>query len=124
MILKRKAVLLMGEVLMAANRLLPSTYSESVQLLPELFASATKFYDSEHFIATTTVYQIDSVNRTLFRSGTSSEAVFTKTEVEKEKHNLNRSEDPRKSNADQQLDESQFRSMMLDTQVLTSHSAN
>jgi hypothetical protein len=95
-----------------------------VQLLPELFAIAAKFYDSEHFTAASTVYQIDSVNRTLFRSGASSEAVFTKIEVDKEEHNLNRSEDSRKSNTDQQLDESQFRSMVLDTQVLTSHSAN
>lgn len=74
----RKTTLLLGEVLKLASRLLPSTYSAQMQLLPDLFQSATRFNPEGRFAAkpgpegrfaaSSAVYQIDSLNRTLHRS--------------------------------------------------------
>jgi len=64
----RKATLLLGEVLKLASRLLPSNYSARMQLLPNLFHSASKFGLDGRFSASAAVYQIDSLNRTLHRS--------------------------------------------------------
>lgn len=64
----RKTTLLLGEVLKLASRLLPSNYSARMQLLPNLFSSASRFGLDGRFSASAAVYQIDSLNRTLHRS--------------------------------------------------------
>ncbi|KAI1154932.1 Rapamycin-insensitive companion of mTOR, N-term-domain-containing protein [Nemania diffusa] len=69
--LKRKATLLIGETLKLASRILPGSWSSELQLLPELFSAATKFGDEGRFNATSIVYQISSVSRTLHRSSAS-----------------------------------------------------
>ncbi|KAK4226097.1 Rapamycin-insensitive companion of mTOR, N-term-domain-containing protein [Podospora fimiseda] len=53
--LKRKATLLIGEVLKLASHLLPPSWS-------------TKLRDENHFTASGVIYQISSVSRTLYRS--------------------------------------------------------
>ncbi|KIM94882.1 hypothetical protein OIDMADRAFT_134612 [Oidiodendron maius Zn] len=59
--LKRKTTLLIGEVLKLASRLLPSSWSSDLQLLPELFRAASNFKNDERFDAAGTVYQISSM---------------------------------------------------------------
>ena len=66
--LKRRASLLIAEVLRLASELLPSTWSEGLQAMPGLFDAAIRFDNEERFHALATVYQVDSINRTLYRS--------------------------------------------------------
>ncbi|KAH7038586.1 Rapamycin-insensitive companion of mTOR, N-term-domain-containing protein [Macrophomina phaseolina] len=58
--LKRKTTLLLGEVLKMANELLPPSWSAELQVLPDLLRSAAKFGADDRFIATGTIYQVDS----------------------------------------------------------------
>lgn len=118
--LKRKTTLLIGEVLKLANKLLPSSWSCDLQLLPELFAAASHFGDQERNFATSTVYQIDSVTRTLYRSAPSTITAPVKSAVSGSTDNLARFDDAPKSNSNLIFDEATFRQMLLDTQVLSS----
>lgn len=118
--LKRKTTLLIGEVLKLANRLLPSSWSGDLQLLPELFVAASHFGDNERYIATGTVYQIDSVNRTLYRSAPSSFTALTKSVVNSSTDTLAHFDETPKSNANASFDEATFRQWLLDSQVLSS----
>ncbi|PVI06220.1 hypothetical protein DM02DRAFT_38739 [Periconia macrospinosa] len=115
--LKRKTTLLLGEVLKMANELLPSSWSSQLQVLPQLLNSAAKFTTEERFVAIGTIYQVDSVNRTLYRSGPASTfanpTVTTKTGT-----SANQQPDQSKTQAAMQMDEPTFRNLMVDTQVL------
>jgi hypothetical protein len=117
--LKRKTTLLIGEVLKLASNLLPSTWSSDLQLLPELFAAASHFGDDERFDATGTVYQISSVSRTLYRSTPSATNTLTSA-ANNSNDNLVGSEDQPKINPNLTLDETTFRQLLVETQVLSS----
>ncbi|KAI9791028.1 MAG: hypothetical protein M1833_001718 [Piccolia ochrophora] len=120
-VLKRKTTLLLGEVLKLASRLLPSTRSAQLQMLPDLFSSASAFGAHQRFIATGTVYQIDSVNRTLYRSGSmAAPASLLKAGSGGQSHDATRQPDQSKLKINAQIDEAQFRSLMLESQVLNS----
>ncbi|KAI9704011.1 MAG: hypothetical protein M1820_005632 [Bogoriella megaspora] len=115
---KRKTTLLLGEVLKLANQLLPSNWSANLQVLPELFKSASKFGVENRFTATGTIYQVDSVSRTLYRSGPNAAAQTTKGQAVSETVSGMRQSEAAKAQAMSQVDEGQFRSLMYDTQVL------
>jgi len=117
--LKRKTTLLIGEVLKLASRLLPSTWSSELQLLPELFAAASHFGDQERFDATGTVYQISSVSRTLYRSAPLN-ATTLATSINSSNDNLVSLEEQPKNNPNLTLDETTFRQLLVETQVLSS----
>ncbi|KAI9673408.1 MAG: hypothetical protein M1817_002870 [Caeruleum heppii] len=117
--LRRKATLLLGEVLKMASRLLPDGYSAQLQMLPDLFSSASDFGALDRHIATHTVYQIDSVNRTLFRSGSSAAVPGTKL-IDGNYGDVPRTADQTKLQISSQIEESQFRSYMVESQVLSS----
>ncbi|KAF4637249.1 hypothetical protein G7Y89_g821 [Cudoniella acicularis] len=119
-VLKRKTTLLIGEVLKLASRLLPSTWSSDLQLLPELFAAASHFGDDERFDATGTVYQISSVSRTLYRSAPNATGALVNTSNSSNDDNLASLEDQPKSNPAVTLDETTFRQLLVETQVLSS----
>ena len=119
MMLKRKTTLLIGEVLKLASRLLPSNWSADLQLLPELFAAASHFGDHERFDATGTVYQISQVSRTLYRSAPNTAATLSST-GNSSHDNLASLEDTPKINPNLTLDETTFRQLLMDTQVLQS----
>lgn len=121
--LKRKTTLVLGEVLRLANEVLPASYSQRMQVLPNLLVQAALFNKEERFVAIGTIYQVDSVNRTLYRSastavqharpllrstGSSKAAVPTKSSLET-------------ASADPSMDEGKFRAMMVDTGVLASN---
>ena len=111
--LKRKTTLLIGEVLKLASRLLPSNWSSDLQLLPDLFATASKFGDEDRFVATGTIYQISSVSRTLYRSAPTT-AVSLPGSMNDSAENLSLEEQP-KSNLN--VDEATFRQWQLETGV-------
>lgn len=115
--LKRKTTLLLGEVLKMANELLPPSWSAQLQVLPQLLHSAAKFQSEDRFVAIGTIYQVDSINRTLYRSGPTS-LYNNKSNSTTDTHSTSRATDQSKVQAAMQIDEGQFRTLMLDTQVL------
>jgi hypothetical protein len=115
--LKRKTSLLIGEVLKMANELLPASWASGLQVLPKLLKSGVKFDIDERFISVGTLYQIDSVNRTLYRS----EATLTHPNRANSvsEHKTARNAEQTKTQQTLQVDEAQFRAMIIDTGVLT-----
>lgn len=112
--LKRKTTLLVGEVLKLSNNLLPLSWSSHLQVLPELFQSAAAFGVDERFISLGTIYHIDSVNRTLWRS----QAAAKTTKVQVDDTTLAARAEPSKVQMSVNMDEAQFRNLMLESQVL------
>lgn len=115
--LKRKTTLLLGEVLRMANDLLPSDWSAQIQVLPNLLRSAANFEIEDRFVATGTIYQVDSVNRTLYRSEPST-TNSAKAGLSSEGNSTARQAEQSKAQSNIQMDEAQFRNLMLETQVL------
>jgi len=118
--LKRKTTLLIGETLKLASRLLPSSWSSELQLLPELFSVAAQFTDDEaRFNATGIVYQISSVSRTLYRSspsGLNSGYLPSTRTIER----LGSVDDTNRPGVSITTDDATFRQMLLDSGVLGS----
>lgn len=115
--LRRKTSLLIAEVLRMASDLLPSSWSQGLQSMPALFDTATKFSTEERFHALSTVYQVDSINRTLYRSisGQGNTAA-----VSEDSGSAARARATSKSQVNATMDETLFRQKMLDTGVLNS----
>ncbi|KAL1953204.1 hypothetical protein VTO42DRAFT_3410 [Malbranchea cinnamomea] len=65
--LKRKATLMLTEVLKRANHSLPQSMCAKLQVLPQLIRSKKDTFDIGH-VSTSTIYQIDSINRTMMRT--------------------------------------------------------
>jgi rapamycin-insensitive companion of mTOR len=115
--LNRKTILLLGEVLKMANELLPPYWSAQLQVLPELLHSAARFQSEDRFVAIGTIYQVDSVNRTLYRSGPTS-LYTSKFATNIDSDASTRQTDSSKLQAAMQIDETVFRNLMVETQVL------
>lgn len=115
--LKRKTTLLLGEVLKMANELLPPAWSAQLQVLPQLLHSAAKFQSEDRFVAIGTIYQVDSVNRTLYRSGPTS-LYSNKGFTTSEGSTSSRQNDTGKVQGALQVDEASFRTLMVESQVL------
>lgn len=75
----------------------------------------------EGSVATGTIYQIYSVNRTLQRSGLTAKTpqLYTSGNGNTEISSASRSSEPAKSKLSVDIDELQFRALLLETQVLT-----
>jgi rapamycin-insensitive companion of mTOR len=119
---KRKSTLLIGEVLKLASHLLPSSWSSDLQLLPELFISATRLKDESHFVATGVIYQISSVSRTLYRSSPSSYS--SSLIAPNNSMDLGILDEHPKSNASINFDDATFRQLLIDSCVLSSSNYN
>jgi rapamycin-insensitive companion of mTOR len=115
--LNRKTILLLGEVLKMANELLPPNWSAQLQVLPELLHSAASFQSEDRFVAIGTIYQVDSVNRTLYRSGPTT-LYNSKATANVDDGASTRQTDSSKVQAAMQVDETAFRNLMVETQVL------
>jgi rapamycin-insensitive companion of mTOR len=115
--LQRKTTLVLGEVLKLANELLPNEWSASLQVLPNLLRAAAKFDIDQRFIAIGTIYQVDSVNRTLYRSDPSTMNTIRTTSTS-ETDTSRQSSEQTKAHQGMQIDEAQFRTMMLESGVL------
>ncbi|RPB20737.1 hypothetical protein L211DRAFT_791659 [Terfezia boudieri ATCC MYA-4762] len=113
----RKTTLLLGEVLKLASRLLPTTYNVKIQILPELFSSASRF-GVDRFAASSAVYQIDSLNRTLHRSLTTT-AAAQRLSLDDDRRGQRQVEQV-KIKLNMQIDETHFRTLLMDCGVLGS----
>lgn len=117
--MKRKSTLLLGEVLRLASRLLPVSWSSELQFLPELFSAAVQFEGKDHFVATSLVYQISSVSRTLFRSAPSALGTVGMPATQISTLGLE-DEQPRAATSAQHIDEGTFRQLLVESAVLSS----
>ena len=118
--LRKKTSLLLAKVLKMAGDLLPSTWSAELQVMPGLFSSAIDFHTEGRVQATATVYEVDRVNRTLYRS-VAGQASQIQT---KEDGSAARTRAASKSQVEASMDEAQFRQKMLDTGVLNTVNYN
>ncbi|KAF4553712.1 Target of rapamycin complex 2 subunit ste20-like protein [Elsinoe fawcettii] len=122
--LKRKTTLLLGEVLTLANQLLPPDWSHELQTLPSLFKSAAAFGTDERFHAVAAIYQVDSVNRTLYRTlpkgdSTTSSAIQKSNSVSSNFWQPQKAPEQPKLQLPVSMDETQFRALMIDSMVLS-----
>lgn len=116
--MKRKATLLLTEVLKLAHHSLPQAKSAELQVLPHLLPTTTEHGIDYAAMSTSTIYQIESINRTLTRSGsvTAAPGKFT---VDPDISASLLSGDQAKSKLTAAMDETQFRAAVLETQVLS-----
>jgi rapamycin-insensitive companion of mTOR len=124
--LKRKATLLLTEVLKLAQHSLPQSVSFNLQVLPALLPAAVRFDVENHEISTSTIYQIESINRILARSGslTSTSGRYAVVVDEDISASLLSGEPAAKNRLNPAMDEAQFRNHILDTQVLNTVNYN
>ncbi|KKK18671.1 hypothetical protein P175DRAFT_0502837 [Aspergillus ochraceoroseus IBT 24754] len=115
--LRRKATLLLTEVLKLAHHSLPQRISAKLQVLPHLISPAIHFDVENHDVSTSTIYQIESINRTLARSfGFPNGAARYSADVDISASLL--SGDQNKDKLSPAMDETQFRNAILETHVL------
>ncbi|GFF30740.1 protein ste16 [Aspergillus udagawae] len=115
--LRRKATLLLTEVLKLAHHSLPQRISAKLQVLPHLLPPAVKFDVENHDVCSSTIYQIEGINRTLARSvGFSNGAGRYNVDVDISASLL--SGDQGKDRLSPAMDETQFRNAILETNVL------
>lgn len=113
--LRRKATLLLTEVLKLAHHSLPGEVSARLQVLPHLLPAAVRFDTDNHDISTATIYQIESINRTLARSGGFSNGTGRYSGDVDISASLLSGEQSKMNAA---MDETQFRNAILETHVL------
>ena len=113
--------MLLSEVLKLADRCLPNTFSDDLQALPELLEESALEGEHEDPTSSGLIYQIDSVNRTLQRSGLASKAQQSATSARQIDPNSSssRTSEAARSKLSVDIDELQFRSLLLETQVFT-----
>ncbi|DAA78559.1 TPA_exp: Uncharacterized protein A8136_4535 [Trichophyton benhamiae CBS 112371] len=119
--LKRKTTLLLVEVLRRAQRSLPSSMCSNLHLLPSLLPSSSPIKaksDNQH-LSTSTIYQMESISRTMTRSDDISD-VSGRYSVSTEIPNSLVPGEQSKSKLSSTMDEAQFRTAILDTNVLSS----
>ncbi|KAI9784054.1 MAG: hypothetical protein M1816_001085 [Peltula sp. TS41687] len=119
-LLRRKVMLLLGEVLKMASRLLPDAYNVPSQILPDVFAAAADFRTEGRSWASNTIYQLDIVNRTLQRSGPGAIAPPANVSSGPDVHDRSRQSEQSKLRIGIQVDEGQFRGWLIESQVLSS----
>ena len=112
--IRRRTSLLIAEVLRMSSELLPSSWSSELQAMPGLFDAATDFRNDERFQAVATVYQVDSINRTLYRSMSR----LTAQPSNERDSAAARARAASKSQVNATMDETTFRAKMIDTQIL------
>ncbi len=120
--LRRKTTLLLGEVLKLADHSLPSNISTDPQALPDLIAEAAHGEEEDDCPASGMIYQIDRVSRTIHRSSNSAKPQQPSSALStgvRPSDNPSRTNDPVKSRMSVDMDELRFRSILLETQVLT-----
>ncbi|KGY15468.1 hypothetical protein PABG_11453 [Paracoccidioides brasiliensis Pb03] len=117
--LKRKSTLLLTEVLKLAHHSLPQSISAELQVLPQLLPFANSRDTENQHVSTSTVYQMESINRTLTRSD-GMHVSPGKYIVHADISASFLSSDQGKSKLSPTMDEAQFRTAILDTHVLSS----
>ncbi|KAK9477400.1 Rapamycin-insensitive companion of mTOR, N-term-domain-containing protein [Lipomyces japonicus] len=113
----RKAILLLGEFISIASKVLPQSYAEKTQVLGSLFSSAAEFGTLSRFPASSAIYQIDKITKNLYRS-VPHMALGLRGVIDFNKGEPKRSE-LKKMKLGLHLDDTYFRSLLLETNVLS-----
>lgn len=113
----------MTEVLKLAHHSLPATVSAKLQVLPHLIPSAVKHETENHDVSTTTIFQIESINRTLARSGAAPNGVG-RYNVDTDISGSLLTSDQGKDKLSPAMDETQFRNAIMETHVLNTVNFN
>lgn len=123
--IKRKATLLLTEVLRMAHNALPRFISDRIQLLPHLVSSSLSYNPDirQQQASTSTIYQIESVNRSLMARNHGGVRSF----MDKYQESLYLSsslllniEQSKNRLANSSMHEANFRNAILETHVLSS----
>ncbi|KAG8530002.1 uncharacterized protein KY384_005484 [Bacidia gigantensis] len=123
--LRRKATVLLGEVLKLADHSLPNLISTRLQPLPHLFSEALDGLeeDANGWLPSAMIYQVDRVSRTMQRSNTQSKTQKAPTvaigSARLLEHGPPHSSEQAKNRMSIDIEELRFRSILMDTQVLT-----
>lgn len=117
--MKRKATLLLAEVLRRAHHSLPRSVYAKLHLLPSLLPSNSNLHIDNQHISTSTIYQMESISRTLMRSDEVS-AVNGRYSVGPENPASLYPSDQTKPKLSANMDETQFRTAIMETNVLNS----
>ncbi|KAK9458200.1 Rapamycin-insensitive companion of mTOR, N-term-domain-containing protein [Dipodascopsis uninucleata] len=112
----RKATLLLGEIIGLASKILPHQYSKKTQVLGPLFSSAAQFNTLDRFTASSAIYQIDRITKNLYRSFP--EMTALRRDPGETSKDSKRS-DLKKMKLSLHLDDTYFRSLLLETNVLS-----
>ncbi|KAN0062384.1 hypothetical protein ACQY0O_005266 [Thecaphora frezii] len=130
--MRRKATLLMGELLQVSKRVHPPTIGSSIHSLPHLFALAASFKPSksvERQTATLALSSIDRVNQQRVHYEASVGGASTNgakppatrdrsNSVDESVRRGQRQVEKTKIRLGMQIDDNQFRNLMVDTQIL------
>jgi rapamycin-insensitive companion of mTOR len=114
----RKATLLLGEILQSAANVLPTAYCTQIQSIPRLISAASRFNAEPYFNAVSSIFQIESFARTKYRSAQAPPPVLTMLVKQVEQTSTGGAVEQVKLKLGMQLDDTHFRQMLLDTQVL------
>ena len=119
--LRRKAALLLGEVLNMANSLLPHAFSARLQVMPKLVETVSLGQAGTTIPEINMIYQMDSVSRTLHRSqATASTTSGVAQQITPKPSGPSSSNDNlNKPDVDIDMDEIRFRAAIVDTQILS-----
>lgn len=107
----------MTEVLKLAHHSLPSAISANLQVLPHLIAPAVRYELDNHDVSTATIFQIESINRTLARSGAYNSAAG-RYNIDADLSASLLPGEQGKEKLSPAMDEQQFRNAILETHVL------
>lgn len=114
--LKRKSALLLGEVMSLADRLLPESRSSELHVLPQTLRAAVLSETEKHAVASGMVYQVDSISRSLYKTGRTRKGQSDLANAEGREPS--RVSEQTNATLSPQIDEAHFRTLLLDTQVL------
>ncbi|KAL9608491.1 MAG: hypothetical protein Q9167_006685 [Letrouitia subvulpina] len=114
--LRRKASLLLGEVLNMASRSLPGNFSRGLQVMPDLLANSAYGLVEGLQLPVGMIYQIDSVSRTLLRTEAASNSLLGPQKPSGAI--LSRPTESARPKLEYDIDEGHFRAIIMETQVL------
>lgn len=116
---KRKATLLLSEVLTMANEMLPSTWNTKIQVLPSLFKKAASLSQPEaRNLSSGAIYQLERITRTISRTAQVNNASTATGSSTTSGVSARRTSDLSKEALSPQIEEGHFRAVIMDTQVL------
>ena len=116
--LGKKILLLIGEIMELTSRCLPDVRGARLQVLPKAFGSTLDGDPDTGSQATGMVYQIETLNRNLLHSDLSVSITFLESSCLQKDHFAALRNQSSKARLSVDLDDIQFRSLLLETQVL------
>ncbi|KAK7203980.1 Rapamycin-insensitive companion of mTOR, N-term-domain-containing protein [Myxozyma melibiosi] len=113
----RKAMLLLGEIISLSAKILPQQYAIKTQILGGLFRSAARLETIDRFAASSAIFQIDRITKNLYHS-------FPDLALQNQRDGglpvkESRRSELKKLRLGLHLDDTYFRSLLLETNVLS-----